>query len=211
MVIPNNVNDCIQTALAEVTARLRDEFATIEYKPAADSVLGQAGLLDGGDIVRSYLLNGEPGEALHHLIYMVHEPGLHISERCYECIENAGMAMSMEQHLWQRLKVITVELVWKKQVVGKLNDLRPDMSLLEGKFIVAQSEAAAQFLKRVSALDERAVIRDYAKGVRASMISSGPATQRTTVVVLGFHEGNVSMLTVFGSEKENWVEMNVPE
>ena len=67
-------------------------------------MLGQAGLSDGADVVLDYLAVGEPGLALEHLIYMVHEPRLPISCRTYACIESAGNAMRMEERLWQCIR-----------------------------------------------------------------------------------------------------------
>lgn len=79
-------------------------FAKVGGVAPAGSPLDQNGLIDGRDVVLEYLEAGEPGEALEHLIYMVHEPELPISRRTYACIESAGNAMRMDKRLWERIR-----------------------------------------------------------------------------------------------------------
>jgi hypothetical protein len=98
--LPHNIDDCITEALTEVDALMRAVFAKVGGVAPTGSTLDQNGLSDGGDVVLDYLANGEPGLALEHLIYMVHEPELPISRRTYACIEAAGNAMRMEKRLW---------------------------------------------------------------------------------------------------------------
>src|SRR5687768_9815672 len=102
--LPHNINDCIKDALIEVEALMQAAFVKVGGVAPAGSALDQAGLSDGRVVVLDYLAHGEPGLALEHLIYMVHEPDLPISRRTYACIEYAGTAMGMEKRLWERIR-----------------------------------------------------------------------------------------------------------
>jgi hypothetical protein len=101
--LPQNIDNCIRTALAEAVVLLHDAFRAVDDTPTAGSALDQCGLRDGGKIVADYLHAGEPGLALEHVVYMVSEPALPISVRAYQCIKKAGQAMSMDRRLWESL------------------------------------------------------------------------------------------------------------
>jgi len=103
-VYPQTAEDCIKRALPEVVERMRREFAEAGGSPEPGSALDQAGLLDGEEIVLDYLRHGEPGLALEHLIYMIHEAGLAISIETYQLIERAGLEMEMDPQLWELLR-----------------------------------------------------------------------------------------------------------
>jgi hypothetical protein len=101
--LPYNIDVWIKDALAEVEALMRAAFAKVGGVAPKGSALDQAGLNNGRDVVLEHLANGEPGLALEHLIYMVHEAELPISHRTFVCIESAGNAMRMEKRLWERV------------------------------------------------------------------------------------------------------------
>jgi hypothetical protein len=102
--LPHNIDDCLKAALAEVEPLMQAAFVKVGGVAQTGSALDQNGLADGGDVVREYLSVGEPGLALEHLIYMVHEPALPISTRAYACIESAGVAMGMDKQLWEHIR-----------------------------------------------------------------------------------------------------------
>jgi hypothetical protein len=102
--LPDNIDDCIQVALIEVSALVHEAFAKVGHQPPVGSALDQAGLSDGSRVVKDYLGAGEPGLALEHIIYMAYEPGLKISLHAYECIERAGQKMRMDKLLWEQLR-----------------------------------------------------------------------------------------------------------
>ena len=62
----------------------------------SDHALAQAGLRDGASIVRDYLAHGETGVAFEHLLYMIKEPPLRVSERCEATL--AAIARSLKHH-----------------------------------------------------------------------------------------------------------------
>jgi hypothetical protein len=94
----------IRAALPEVATLMAQAFEAAGDPPAPDSGLDQLGLRDGAEIVEDYLAHGEPGVALDHLLYMVREPGLPISDATYALIAEAGGKMSMEPALWEDLQ-----------------------------------------------------------------------------------------------------------
>jgi hypothetical protein len=79
-------------------------FAEVGGSPAPGSALDQVGLIDGVGIVEDYLCHGEPGIALEHLIYMIHEPRLPISIDTFHLIEQAARLMGMESDLIERVR-----------------------------------------------------------------------------------------------------------
>ena len=99
------IEDCIRKALSEVKVLMQRAFEEVGGTPVPGSALDQLGLRDGEETVLEYLLHGEPGLALEHLLYMIEEPGLVISRPAYELIERAGRAMSLDPALWEQLSV----------------------------------------------------------------------------------------------------------
>ena len=74
--LPQSIAGCIQEASAEVQSLMKAAFTKVGGVAPTGSALDQNGLADGGDVVWEYLAAGEPGLALEHLIYMVHEPAI---------------------------------------------------------------------------------------------------------------------------------------
>jgi hypothetical protein len=103
----DDVEDLIRKALSEVTVLMERAFTEVGGVPLPYSALDQAGLLDGETIVLDYLRHGEAGIAFEHLIYMIDESGLAISEATYRWIEQAGRALKMDPGLWERLRRVS--------------------------------------------------------------------------------------------------------
>jgi hypothetical protein len=97
------VDQLIRAALPELVALLDQAFAAVGHAPAKGSALDQAGFLNGAEIVEDFLVHGEPGLALEHLIYMVYEPDLPISTHTYDLIVQAGELMGMDSTTWERI------------------------------------------------------------------------------------------------------------
>jgi hypothetical protein len=95
----------ILESLVEVHALIARALEQIGGKPEAGSALDQAGLLDGDKVVRDYIHHGEAGLAFEHLIYMVREPSLVISDATYDRIRRAGATLNLNPKLWNGLKV----------------------------------------------------------------------------------------------------------
>ena len=74
---------------------LLDDLYRATPKPADDSPLSQAGLREGDSIIRDYLEHGEAGVAFEHLIYMITETGLRLSEESRRELMEIGQALGI--------------------------------------------------------------------------------------------------------------------
>jgi len=91
----------------EEAQALLDDLYRQTPEPASDSPLNQAGLRDGVSIVRDYLEHGEAGVAFEHLIYMIKEPGLQLSEESCRRIEQAGQQLGFSESVYSRVCGLT--------------------------------------------------------------------------------------------------------
>lgn len=83
-----------EEALAEVSTLMSNAYEELGPVPE-DHALAQAGLKDGKAIVLDYFDHNEAGIAFEHLLYMINEPPLVISERCEEAIARIAQALGM--------------------------------------------------------------------------------------------------------------------
>lgn len=60
-----------------------------------DHALAQAGLKNGSEIVLDYVDHGEAGVAFEHLLYMLTEPPLVVSERCMKILARIAKTLNM--------------------------------------------------------------------------------------------------------------------
>ncbi len=72
---------------------MRAAFDAVGGAPEPGSVLDQAFLLDGREVVVDCLAHGEFGLALEHLVYMIAEPSLAISYDTRRRLGEAGDAL----------------------------------------------------------------------------------------------------------------------
>lgn len=91
-----SIESLILGATDEAQALL-DELYRQTPEPSDDSPLHQAGLRDGASIVRDYLKHGEAGVAFDHLIYMIKEAGLGLSDESRRKILEAGHALGLPE------------------------------------------------------------------------------------------------------------------
>ena len=95
MMNENEISRCIAQAAEEAQHLLDAEFAKCGGNPPPGSALDQLGLRDGKETVLDYLSHGEPGLALEHLVYMVKEAGIALSDEVRSHVRNAASAMEM--------------------------------------------------------------------------------------------------------------------
>ena len=100
--LSQSIEACIKTALTEAHALVRDEFAKVGDVAPPGSALDQNGLVDGDKIVLDYIDHSECGVAFEHLLFMVDELNLPISQQAYDCIDIVGRAMQMDSNKWSR-------------------------------------------------------------------------------------------------------------
>jgi hypothetical protein len=96
--------ELIRSALPEVSTLMAQAFEAVGGTQVPGSGLDQAGLIDGAEDVEDWLVHGEPGLALEHLIYMVGAPPLAISESTYALIDEAGRSMKMDPAKWEDIR-----------------------------------------------------------------------------------------------------------
>ncbi len=60
-----------------------------------DHALAQAGLKNGGEIVLDYVDHNEAGVAFEHLLYMIDEPPLVVSEKCVKVLARIAKSLKM--------------------------------------------------------------------------------------------------------------------
>jgi hypothetical protein len=104
MTEPSDVEILIRSTLPEVGELMEAAFDAVGGSPASGSELDQLGLIDGVAIVQEHLDVGELGVALDHLLYMIHEPGLDVSQTTYAAIAEAGTLMGLSADKWERVR-----------------------------------------------------------------------------------------------------------
>lgn len=86
-------NDFIE-ALKEITALMSIAYEQTGPVPD-DHALAQAGLENGGEIVLDYIDHNEAGIAFEHLLYMINEPPLIVSEKCTKILARIAKTLEM--------------------------------------------------------------------------------------------------------------------
>lgn len=102
----NHITALLLSALHEIEILMATAYANSE--PIKEgSCLAQAGLRDGGEIVRDYIAHGEAGVAFDHLLYMITEPPLLVSSKCLADICHAGIALGLSPETWSDVQTCT--------------------------------------------------------------------------------------------------------
>ncbi|MFK3774960.1 MafI family immunity protein [Pseudomonas sp. NPDC089406] len=81
-------------ALEEITTLMSTAYEQLGPVPQ-DHALAQTGLRDGGEIVLDYVDHNEAGVAFEHLLYMVDEPPLVVSEECLEVLARIAKTLGV--------------------------------------------------------------------------------------------------------------------
>lgn len=76
--------------------------------PEAGSPLDQAGLRDGLNIVEDYVSHGEVGLAVEHLLYMITEPDIGLSQQDIEFLRGLCELFGIEKKRWCALRKFDV-------------------------------------------------------------------------------------------------------
>ena len=104
-----------------------------------------------------------------------------------------------------------LRILWRGEVVGRLERYRPDMSWLEGEFVAEPSPLADSFVHRASSLDPKAVLSDARNGMLATLTPAHPDEAETVVVILALSDGHLCVRRFFHPESVAWVRENVPQ
>ncbi|MFG6207480.1 hypothetical protein [Pseudomonas retamae] len=81
-------------ALEEISTLMSIAYDQLGPVPE-DHALAQAGLENGGEIVLDYIDHNEAGVAFEHLLYMINEPPLVVSEKCIKILARIAMSLKM--------------------------------------------------------------------------------------------------------------------
>ena len=81
-------------ALEEISTLMSMAYKQLGVVPE-DRALAQAGLQNGGEIVLDYVDHHEAGLAFEHLLYMIDEPPLVVSEKCMAILERIAKSLEM--------------------------------------------------------------------------------------------------------------------
>lgn len=95
----------IRAALPEVQAQMDAALAE-----GGDGDLDSAGLRGSAAIVEEYLAYDEFGGALEHVIYMIEEAQLPISQATFETIQQAAQLMQMDAKVYEGLRTVAHSL-----------------------------------------------------------------------------------------------------
>lgn len=81
-------------ALKEISPLMSMAYEQLGPVPQGHA-LAQAGLEDGGEIVLDYVDYREAGLAFEHLLYMINEPPLVVSEKCMVILVRIAKSLEM--------------------------------------------------------------------------------------------------------------------
>lgn len=81
-------------ALKEISTLMSIAYEQLGPVPD-DHALAQAGLEDGAEIVLDYVDHNEAGVAFEHLLYMINEPPLVVSNECMNVLARIAKTLQM--------------------------------------------------------------------------------------------------------------------
>jgi hypothetical protein len=81
-------------ALEEISTLMSIAYEQLGPVPE-DHALAQAGLENGSEIVLDYVDHNEAGVAFEHLLYMIKEPTLAVSEKCMTVLARIAKTLEM--------------------------------------------------------------------------------------------------------------------
>jgi len=122
--------------------RSLDRLYLLPEAASPGTALDQAGLRDGGEIIRGYLDHNELGLAFDHLLYMLIEPPIEVTPAELADIDAVGRTLGQEAVRWQSLRIRReVERPMVSITSGGLDDPRV-CELLEYHMRTARAETA---------------------------------------------------------------------
>ncbi|MFZ4963865.1 MULTISPECIES: hypothetical protein [Pseudomonas] len=94
----NHHNNDLRADFIEVLKEI-SALMSIAYEQTGpvpdDHPLAQAGLENGGEIVLDYVDHNEAGIAFEHLLYMINEPPLIVSDECTKILAHIAKTLDM--------------------------------------------------------------------------------------------------------------------
>lgn len=90
----NDLRGDFVEALEEISTLMSMAYEQLGQVPE-DHALAQAGLQNGSEIVLDYVDHHEAGLAFEHLLYMIDEPSLVVSEKCMAILDRIAKSLEM--------------------------------------------------------------------------------------------------------------------
>ena len=92
--------------LAEIVQRKLDERFQSPDSLKLTAALDQAGLRNGLQIVDDFLRHNEFGCAFEHVVYMLVEPEIELTQAQFEEVVAIGTVLGLNPNLWNRVSVL---------------------------------------------------------------------------------------------------------
>jgi len=92
--------ELILSVLDEVEPLMAAAFDEVGGSPVPGSSLDQVFLIDGRSVIEDYIAAGEIGLAFDHLLYMIKEPPLRLSQGTFDRLSSAGRALGFPDEMW---------------------------------------------------------------------------------------------------------------
>jgi len=99
-VVAPTIPELILSVLDDVEPLMAAAFDAVGGLPAAGSSLDQVFLIDGRSVIEEYIDHNEMEVAFDHLLYMIREPPLKLSQATFDRLASAGSALRLPDALW---------------------------------------------------------------------------------------------------------------
>ena len=100
VVVAPSVPELILSVLDDVEPLMAAAFDAVGGSPPPGSSLDQVFLIDGRSVIADYLAHNETALAFDHLLYMITEPPLRLSQGTFDRLSSAGRAMDLPGEMW---------------------------------------------------------------------------------------------------------------
>ncbi len=91
----NRLNRELLIIAENIQGLINLEYERVNWEPEPESALDQAGLRNGFDVVKDYVEHGEAGIAFDHLLYMIKETRVQLSEDSWTCLLNIASKLGV--------------------------------------------------------------------------------------------------------------------
>ena len=105
----------------------------------------------------------------------------------------------------------TFDILWRNEIVGTLEQAKPEMNYFEARFVPAETSTTSAFLQSINSLDSQAVMSDPTLGVRAAIVGKGQSGEKIVIIILSYSEGRLFLRRIFNEDAAAWTIKNVPE
>ncbi len=101
-----------------------------------------------------------------------------------------------------------LNIIWRGQKVGRIENCIPDMWYLEGNWILDKTAIANDFEKLVLSFDPKQVMRDPTKGTRVILVDEDNLGE-THALIHSLTDGSLFLRRVFHDDAIKWLLENI--